>query len=171
MVGLGGGAQSRAKQTSTAFTGRIKRRAIILHEREREREINKGGHFRNHEHIRTYSSMSNHTYICTYMHVHTYVRMYAYYLYCVHFLFFFCFCFCYLLLCGDPLSQRLLFRTHTHTHIQLHTTQLEGITNNQVVSFIHTHCVVSGSTFFKFFRGAGLGLNPEHPIALAQHHH
>ena len=62
--------------------------------------------------------------------------------------------------------------THTCTHIQLHTTQLEGITNNQVVLFIYTHTLCGQwQHFFKFFRGAGLGLNPEHPIALAQHHH
>ena len=63
--------------------------------------------------------------------------------------------FCYLILRGDPLSQRLLFRGPTellqHTHIQLHTTQSHVITNNQ--SRIHTHCVVSGSTFLSSHSG------------------
>ena len=56
---------------------------------------------------------------------------------------------------GDP-------RKHTqHNYKQSQTIKL----------YLYTHCVVSGSTFFKSFRGAGLGLNPENPITLAQHHH
>ena len=59
---------------------------------------------------------------------------------------------------GDP---RNYYEYTQHNHKQ-----------SQQSSHIHTHCVVGGSTFFfKSFRGAGLGLNPEHPITLAQHHH
>ena len=85
MVGLGGRAQSRAKQTSTAFTRRIKRRAIILH--EREREIHKGGHLEiTSTYVRIQACLTIHTYVSTYMQVHTYVRMYlhAYMYVCMH---------------------------------------------------------------------------------------
>ena len=84
------------------------------------------------------------------------------------FLFLF-FCFCYLILRGDPLSQRLFFRGPTEL-LRVHTTQSQVITT---IKSIHTHTVwsVVALFFFKPFRGAGLGLNPEHPITLAQHHH
>ena len=79
-------------------------------------------------------------------------------------LFVFCFCFCSLILRGDPLSQRLFFRGPTeslqHTHIQLHTTQSPAITNNQVLLYTHTHCVVSGSTFFHVIQGCRAGFEP-----------
>ena len=87
----------------------------------------------------------------------------------------FCFVlFLYLISPGDPISRKLLFpdpQNHykIHLHIQLRKTQSQAIT----IKSIHTLCGqwLHLSLFFKQFRGAGLDLNPEHPIALAQHHH
>ena len=84
------------------------------------------------------------------------------------------FLFCHFILHGDPLSQRLLFRGPTESlqHTQHNYKQSQTVKSHYLYTYTHTHCVVSGSTFFfKSFRGAGLGLNPEHPITLAQHHH
>ena len=89
--------------------------------------------------------------------------------YCIH-----CFL-CSLILRGDPLSQRLLFRGPTeslqHAHIQLHTTQSQAITNNQVLLYTHTVWSVA-ALFFQVIQGCRAGFEPKkHPITLAQHHH
>ena len=72
--------------------------------------------------------------------------------------------FCPLILRGDPLGQRLLSRgpteslQHTHTHIQLHTTQSPAITNNQV---LYTHTVWSvAALFFQVVQGCRAGFEP-----------
>ena len=55
----------------------------------------------------------------------------------LHTFFCFYFCFCYLILRGDPLSQRLLFRGPMES-LQAHTTQSQVITSNHN-NQIHTH--------------------------------
>ena len=88
-------------------------------------------------------------------------------------------CFCYLILRGDPLSQRLLFRgpteslqvhTHTYSYTQHNYKQSQTIKFFYYYTYTRTLCGQWQDFFFKSFRGAGLGLNPEHPITLAQHH-
>ena len=88
------------------------------------------------------------------------------------------FCFCYLILRGDPFSQRLLSRGPTeslqvHTHAYSYKKHNNYEQSQTITSYyLDTHTVWSvAGLFFKSFRGAGLGLNPEHPITLAQHHH
>ena len=82
--------------------------------------------------------------------------------------FVFFFVFCYLILRGDPLSQRLFFRGPTEL-LRVHTTQSQVIT---IIKSIHTHTVWSvAALFFQAIQGCRAGLNPEHPITLAQHHH
>ena len=56
---------------------------------------------------------------------------------------------------GDP---RNYYEYTQHNHKQ-----------SQQSSYIHTQCVVSGSTFFQAIQGCRAGF--EHPITLAQHHH
>ena len=76
----------------------------------------------------------------------------------------FFFCFCSHILCGDPLSQRLLFRGTTeslqHTHIQLHTTQSPAITDNQVLLYTHTVWSVA-ALFFQVIQGCRAGFEPK----------
>ena len=59
---------------------------------------------------------------------------------------------------GDPRNH---YKHTQHNHKQ----------SQQSNPYTHTVWSVAALFFFKLFRGAGLGLNPEHPIALVLHHH
>ena len=113
-----------------------------------------------------------------YVHVHilyTYSAIQMYYSTVHHMYILYTLFFCSLILRGDPLSQRLLFRGLTEslqrTHIQLHTTQSPAITNNQVLLYTDTVWSVA-ALFFQVIQGCRAGFEPKkHPITLAQHHH
>ena len=72
------------------------------------------------------------------------------------------FLFCYLILRGDPLSQRLLFRGPTELlQYATHTVRHNTITSNHKQSYTHTHTVWSvAAHFFQVVQGCRAGFEP-----------
>ena len=64
----------------------------------------------------------------------------------------------------DPQNR---YNAHTYSYTQHNHQQSQTIKSN----YTHTLCGQWQHFFVKSFRGAGLGLNPKHPITLAHHHH